>query len=201
MKQLTEKQKKYLWIAAGVLICIHFLLPRFINLIHPNASHAAVGKPPATHYSQVPAPPPPLPPEVIAANKYGGVWENATLMPDADRCTVRLEIRLSDDVPKKLKGYSTVRCIPLQTLVDTTHSLKDAKKAVEANASPASAVLTGAPQPGGLTFTVDSSISSSSDGCAITGFSIVDFGQGQVMANWQEGTCPSRQMLLRKARG
>ena len=37
-------------------------------------------------------------------------------MPDQNRCGIRLEIRLSDDSPKKLKGYESKTCIPVQPL-------------------------------------------------------------------------------------
>lgn len=201
MKQLTDQQKKYLWIAAGVLICIHFLLPRFLNLIHPNAGHAAIARPSPAHYAQAPAPPPPLAPEIAAANKYGGVWDGDTLQPDGDRCAVHLEIRLNDESPKKLKGYSTVRCMPLQTLARGPVSRGQANEMVRDYAQPASATMTASPRASGLIFTIDPSALPASNGCAITGFSLMDFGQGQVMAQWQEGTCQPGRILLRKTRG
>jgi len=201
MKQLTDQQKKYLWIAAAVLVFIHFL-PRFINMFHPSAGHAATAKQSAAHYA--PAPPPPTPPpapEILAANKYGGMWAGDTLQPDGDRCAVHLEIRLNDDLPKKLKGYSSIRCMPLQILVRGPISRGQANETVSDYAQPATAVMTATPQGSGLTFTIDQPASPASNGCTITGFSFVDFGQGQVMADWQEGTCKPGRMLLRKAKG
>jgi hypothetical protein len=200
---LTDKQKKYAWIAGGVLVFIHFFLPGIVNTVRhaftPNAP-AVIQTSSPVHTA--PVPPPPPPPEVVAATKYGGVWEGDTLMPDANRCTVRLEIRLSDDMPKKLKGYSTVRCMPLQPLGRGNLTQAGVKRSVAEAASPASAVMTGTPQDSGITFAVDQSISSSADNCSITGFRIIDFGQGAVAADWQEGTtCPARHMLLRKGRG
>jgi hypothetical protein len=121
-------------------------------------------------------------------------------MPDANRCAVRLEIRLSDDTPKKLKGYATVQCMPLQALARGPVSRGAANEMVRDYASPASAVMTGTPQDTGLTFTVDQTVSASSGNCAITGFSIVNFGDNQVMADWQEGTCNPGKMLLRRQR-
>jgi len=199
---LTDKQKKYAWIAVGVLIFAHFFLPGIVNTVrHAFAHNAPAVLPKPSPAIPALVPPPPPSPEAVAASKYGGVWEGDTLMPDSNRCAVKLEIRLSDDSPKKLKGYSSVRCMPLQTLARGVKSLGAAKEMVRDYSSPASAIMTGTPQSAGISFAVDSTVSASSDGCSITGFSIEDFGQGQVMARWQEGTCAPRQMLLKKGRG
>jgi hypothetical protein len=112
--QLTEKQKKYLWIAAGVLAVIHFgpgILMRARNTFaHP----AVLAKPSAARPALQQAPPPAPPaPEIAAATRYGGVWMGDTILPDMNRCSLKLEIRLSDDVPKKLKGYVSKSCVPL----------------------------------------------------------------------------------------
>jgi hypothetical protein len=148
---------------------------------------------------QSPAPPPS--PEVVASIRYGGIWEGDTLQPDGNRCAIHLEIRLNDDLPKKLKGYSTVRCMPLQTLARGPVSRGQDNEMVRDYAAPATAVMTAAPQSGGLTFTIDPNSVPASNGCSITGFNLTDFGQGQVFADWQEGTCQPGRMLLRKTRG
>lgn len=201
--EFFEKYKKnIIWTAAGVFLFGHFFLPRVINLFH-SSPQVGIAKPhPGCCNVPVPPPTPPPSPEAVAMAKYGGVWEGDTLMPDADRCNVRLEIRLSDDAPKKLKGYSIVRCTPLQPLARGNLTQAGVKRAIADGASPASAVMTGTPQDTGITFAVDQSISSSADNCSISAFKIVDFGQGAVAADWQEGaTCPARHMLLKKGRG
>src|SRR5579863_9565007 len=111
MKPLTEKQKKYIWIAAGVLVALHFFLPRILSFFHSQPQHAAQAKPSPMRI----APPLPLPPspEVVAAIKYGGVWLGETITPDENKCSLKLEIRLDDELPKKLKGYASKSCVPL----------------------------------------------------------------------------------------
>lgn len=198
MKQLTEQHKKYVWIGIGVVVFVHFFLPRAISAFHRNSAHAVVTRP--LPIRQAPAPPPPPSPETIAANKYGGIWEGDTLMPNANRCAVHLEVRLSDDAPKRLKGYGTVRCMPLQVLARGPVSRGAANDMVRNYASPASAVMTAIPQNGGVTFTIDQTVSASSGNCSITGFGITDFGDNKVMADWQEGNCDSGKMLLTKRR-
>jgi len=199
MKQLTEKQKKTAWAVVSLLVLIHFA-PRLWNVVHPASSHAAIGKPSPAHIAPPAIPPAPPSLETVAAAKYGGIWQGSALMPDQARCGIRLEIRLSDDLPKRLKGFETKKCLPTSPFEGGKlrgGSIAD----VIRETSPVSSVMTGTPQEDGLNFTVDQTIGTPADGCPLSGFSITDFGQGQVMAQWQEGTCPAGKMLLRKARG
>ena len=208
MKPLTEQQKKYLWIAAGVLAFIHFFLPGIVNTVRHAFTHnapAVVQKP--SPYQIVPAPPPAPPPspEAIAATKYSGVWIGSDLMPDQNRCNIRLEIRLSDDLPRKLKGYESKSCVPVQPFAGGKLS-KGSIADVIRETSPVSAVMTGTPTGEGITFTVDSLIGTPYDGCSLTGMTIIDFGQAQVQAQWQsqsspQAPCPDNRMLLKKAKG
>jgi hypothetical protein len=198
MIQLTEKQKKIAWAVGALLILIHFA-PRFLSVIHPASGHAAIAKPTAVHYAPV-QPPPPPPPEVIAAGKYGGIWIGDALMPDQDRCSIRVEIRLNDDLPRKLKGYESKKCIPLQPL-QGGRMVKGSIADVIRETSPVSAVMTGTPTESGINFTVDEIIGTPGDGCQLSGFTITDFGLGQVQAQWQEIKCAGGKMLLKKARG
>jgi hypothetical protein len=202
MKQLTDKQKKIAWVVVGLLVFIHFALPRFINLFQTAAVHSAPAKPSPYQYAPAPAPPPPPPsPEVVAATKYGGIWAGSALMPDQNRCNIRLEIRMSDDLPRKLMGYESKSCVPVQPFAGGKLSKGSIADVIRAT-SPVSSVMTASVQTGGLNFTIEQTIGTPGDGCALTGFSITDFGQGQVMAQWQEGTtCPAEKMLLTKARG
>jgi hypothetical protein len=201
MKPLTNQQKKWAWIAGVILLTVHFA-PNGINAVH----HAFSSPPPAVlpkpSPAQVaPAPPPPPPSrEVIAAGKYGGIWVGDALMPDQNRCSIRLEIRLSDEVPRKLKGYESKSCVPLLPLAGGRIGRGSIADVIRAT-SPVSAVMTGTAQESGIRFTVDQNIGTPGDGCTLSGFTITDFGLGQVQAEWQEGTCPSGRMLLRKVRG
>lgn len=153
MKSLTDKQKKYLWIAAGVLVFIHFL-PRFVNMFHHSAANQTMVRQQPVHAAP-PAPAIPSP-EEIAATKYGGVWQGEAIMPDTNRCSARLEVRLSDD--KKLKGYLSKNCIPLQALVKTPATRGALNEMLEKHATPDSAVMTGTPQPAGIDFAVNQTI-------------------------------------------
>lgn len=208
MIQLTDKQKKAAWIVAGVLVFIHFFLPGIASSMRHAFTHnapAVLPKPSPMRTAPVPPPTPPPSPEALAAGKYGGVWAGDELMPDQNRCGIRLEIRLSDDMPKKLKGYESKTCIPVQPLAGGKGARGNIAGIIRETA-PLSAVLTGTPSGEGITFTVDSIIGTPYDGCNLIGMTITGFGQGQVQAQWQsqsspQAPCPDNRMLLKKARG
>jgi len=202
MKPLTEKQKKYLWIAAGVLAAIHFapgiLMRARLAFTHP----AVLAKPSPVRPALQQAPPAPLAPEIVAAARYGGVWMGDTITPDMNRCSLKLEIRLSDDKPAKLKGYASKSCVPLQGLTHRGPITNGIVQNMIDQSAPASVIMTGTPQENGISFTVDQAIGTEINGCSLNTLSITDFGQGQVAAQWQEtkqeSPCPPGKMMLRK---
>lgn len=211
MKALTDKQKKTLWIVGAVILFVHFLPNiigaierKYFSFVHP--APAVVQRPSPVHVAPVALPPAPPPsPETVAAGKYGGIWGGNALMPDQNRCTIKLEIRLSDDVPKKLKGYESKSCFPVQPFAGGKGIRGQTMGKVVLETAPVSAVMTGSPVEGGIKFTVDSLIGTPYDGCALVGMTLTDFGQGQVQAQWQsqsspQAPCPDNQMLLTKAR-
>ena len=57
---LTDKQKKGLWIAAGVLVFIHFFLPGIVSTVRRSFTHSApavLQKPSPMRFAPVPPPP------------------------------------------------------------------------------------------------------------------------------------------------
>jgi len=200
MKPLTEKQKKYVWIAVAVLAVIHFAPGILMRARQTFAFRppAVLAKPSPTR----PAQPPPAPPasEVIAATKYGGIWMGDTITPDMNRCDLKLEVRLSD--AKKLKGYVSKSCVSLQALQHRGPAVNGYLKNMIDHAGPSSVIMTGVPAETGINFTTDQAIGSEMNGCSLSALSITDFGLGQVAAQWEEkkpeGTCTPGKMMLRK---
>lgn len=196
MKPLTEKQKKTIWIAVGALAFLHFFLPRILSMFHSHPQQQVQAKPSPLRLA--PPPPPPPSPEVAAAIKYGGVWLGETITPDENKCSLKLEIRLDDELPKKLKGYASKSCVPLQGIARGPITRGTLSSMIR-NSTPSSVIMTGTPQPTGISFTVDQAIGTEMNGCTLSALSITDFGNGQVAAQWQEGTCtPGRMMLFKK---
>lgn len=204
MKPLTDKQKKYLWIAAGVLIVAHFMLPRIVGFFHATTVHSASAKPSPYVYAPVaPAlpPPPPPSPEAVAFTKFGGVWVGDNIDKDLEHCGIHLEVKLTDDLQKQLKGYLQHRCVDMQSLQGQAPSRSGIAKMIQQQTAPDSLVMTGKPENGGITFTIDQMVVASDNQCGpINTFNIVDFGSGQVIARWQEGTCAPQSMPLRRGR-
>lgn len=204
MKPLTDKQKKYIWIAVGILAVIHFTPGILARMRSAFAPPAVIQKPSPTRPALQQAPPPAPPaPEMVAAAKYGGVWmgDSITPPPDIDRCSLKLEIRLSDDMPKKLKGYVSKSCVPLQGLQRGPVTRGILRNMIDQSA-PASVIMTGTPQETGISFTTDQAIGTEVNGCTLSALSITEFGQSQVAAEWQETKqqppCPAGKMMLRK---
>jgi hypothetical protein len=142
----------------------------------------------------------------VAAGKYGGIWGGSELMPDQNRCNLRLEIRLSDESPRKLKGYESKSCVPVQPFAGGKGIRGQSIADIMRETAEVSAVMTGTPVEGGIKFTVDSLIGTPYDGCSLVGMTLIDFGQAQVQAQWQsqrspQTPCPDNRMLLKKARG
>jgi hypothetical protein len=205
MKPLTEQQKKYLWIAAGVLAVIHFAPDILMRARSAFSPPPVIQKPSPVRPALQQAPPPAPPaPEIVAATRYGGVWtgDAITPPPDMDRCSMKLEIRLSDDLPKKLKGYVSKSCVPLQGLAHRGPISNGAVQNMIDQSAPASVIMTGTPAETGISFTTDQAIGTEMNGCSLSALSITEFGQGQVAASWQEtkqeGTCKPGKMMLRK---
>jgi hypothetical protein len=203
--KLTDKHKKWIWLGAGALAAIHFGPSLVTNVV------SAFSPPPAVYQKPSPARPAPVAPAVLppaappspeaaAEGKYPGIWAGNALMPDQNRCSIKLEIRLSDDLPKRLKGYESESCLPVQPLAGGKLN-KGSVADIIRETAPVSAVMTGTPWEGGLTFSIDQTIGSTGP-CPLTGFSLTDFGEGQVIAQLQEGVCgPGNKMVLKKIRG
>jgi hypothetical protein len=112
---LTDKQKKGLWIVAGVLVIIHFFLPNIVTTVRYAFTHTA----PAVLPKPSPAVPmpPPAPPSTQVNKQlmdyYSGIW-TAHMLPNqkGNACDFRLEMRVNPEQPDKLMGYLTKTCFP-----------------------------------------------------------------------------------------
>jgi hypothetical protein len=202
MKPLTPQQKKAGWIIAGILVLVHFA-PGTINRVRLEfrRSKAPVIVRPV---QPLPTPVPSPAPVVVTVNpqlqyaKFLGIWMGSELTPDQYMCNIKLEVRPSDDDMSKVTGFETRSCIPSLLMA---RPKKDSIPEILKAASPLSAMMTGSIIDGDLAFRVDKTVGNAPYGCPISSYSVSPFGQGQMMAQWQEGTCKSGQMLLHKARG
>ena len=208
--KLTDKQKKWAWIVAAVLLAIHFG-PRYLTMIMPAHEHAAA-KPSPSHPAPAPsapavlpqtAPPSPAPLGLDPA-QYLGVWVGSALMPDEaqETCKIRLELDRNATDPKKLTGYESKSCVPTP-LLQGGRVTKESIPQLIRDTRPIEAVLTGSVQDGDIVFQVDKTIGTPPPGScgALKSFSLTPFGREGVTAQWQEGQCQAYEMNLTKARG
>jgi hypothetical protein len=132
-----------------------------------------------------------------ALNTLVGAWQGGAPLPPAGMCGLKLELRKKTGEPDRFAGYPVLGCMPLPGSLTGGSSGTQAQQ-ILAGASPMSAVLTGTVQNGSIQFTVDKVIGKTLGGCELTSFSVTPFGTDQLVAEWQEGTCPGAHLLLKR---
>lgn len=50
-----------------------------------------------------------------------------------------------------------------------------------------------------ITFTVETTVAPDANGCAISSFTVTNFGTNELAVEWKEPTCNGGNMILRKA--
>jgi hypothetical protein len=207
--QLTDKHRKYLWIAAAVIAAVHFL-PGYIMQFIPHRSPEFAKPSPVRIDPSAPgrASLPPqgalsgtlsmVPADAQFANLMG-VWNGSAVRPNNTFCRMRLELRRSPDKPGFYAAYSTTTCGPALPIHATTSAERQVAGIALKQMSPVSASFTGTAVNGALQFDVADNIGSAPDGCMPTALKVTPFGLSQVLAAWKAGTCPDQQMLLQKS--
>jgi hypothetical protein len=198
--KLTDKQKKMLWIAAALLVAVHYA-PGIFNRVRQQSAayHAGQGKPsPAItapdRASSTLAPaapvapaPPPSPEEVQSAQLAAslGIWGGSVPRPNLGMCALRLELKPGTDKPGYL-GYSTMSCANLQQFRPGHRS--DPKNANDAmlDSVPVNAILSGEAKNGSIELVQDKAIGYSRTGCNVIRISLTPFAE-HLGATWTEG--------------
>ena len=204
MKPLTPQQKKAGWIIGAVLLTVHFA-PGVIAAARRSFSPPPPARPLPVRPVAVAPPPPPAPdPAAVAlfqaTTQFAGIWTGSALDADQNRCSIRLEMRPSLDKPGAFSGYESRSCFPVSVL-QGGKIRKDDIPTIIRETSPVSATMTGSVINGAMVFQIDNIVGARPGPCQLTGYSASPFGSGQIMAEWQEGSCPGGHMLLVKARG
>jgi hypothetical protein len=200
--QVTDKQRKLIWAAAGIL-ALSYLAPHVIHMMRQAkaAPEPVTAKPSPVHIAPVPTPPPDpvaLQAQAEAAefNKLMGDWSGAATLPQG-MCRLALQLRPVADKPAHYAGYSTMTCNPTLVLL-SEHVPKQQRDIDLAKAmTPTSAIMSGAVENNAIVFHIDTNIGMPISGCAITGFTVSPFAD-QVAAQWQSGTCQGGQMVLNR---
>jgi hypothetical protein len=205
---LTDKQRKYLWIAVAVIAAVHFL-PGYIMQFMPHRSPELAKPSPMRIDPSAPGRVSSLPqgaslgmPSIVPADApfagLMGVWNGSAVRPNNTFCRMRLELRRSPDKPGFYAAYSTTTCGPALPIHATTSAQRQVAAIALKQMSPVSASFTGTAVNGALQFDVASNIGSAPDGCMPTSLTVTPFGLSQILAAWKAGTCQGEQMLLQK---
>jgi hypothetical protein len=192
---MTTKQRNF-WLAALTLAAIVYFGPRFFS-----ARQAAPAPQPEVRRPKVEAPAPPAPtaPGVEAFNGLLGIWQGTAPLP-AGMCGLKFELRKKTDDPNRFSGFPVLACVPVMATLPGQMG-PTAQQGILSRLSPLSATLTGTVVNGSIQFTVDRVIGKTVNGCAISAFTVTPFGEDQLVAEWQEGSCqeqPNGQILLRR---
>jgi len=197
---MNPKQKKFLAIA-GIAVAVFYFFPAFFNAyqraayIRQMQAIQAARAQAAQKSSPLPASPPQLPADDKSGmtpatfNNLLGVWQGGGAVPNRGMCNLKLELRKAP-TPGQLTGFPTLFCMPA-----TLQAMRPGNPALM-QITPAAAVLTGTAKDGAIDFQVTRVLSKGS-GCEMTGFTVTPFGNDQIAAQWQEGTCPGGELQLK----
>lgn len=194
------KNRKLLWAAGAALVFLYFA-PAALQSFRQAAidrrrmeakESAQAGKggaqtAPSAASAASPSPTP--------LSNLTGTWQGQQAQSNRDLCQMSLEMR--DNGAGALTAYPRISCVALMPYLPGPHKLDPAQAAAK-SMSPVSAVLTGNLKDGAVAFHVDKTIGATFDGCTISAFSVTPFGNDEIAAEWQNGTCGRGQIMLRR---
>ncbi|HUN56497.1 MAG TPA: hypothetical protein VMU41_00140 [Candidatus Binataceae bacterium] len=211
---LTDKQRKYAWIAAVVLV-LYFapaVLRQVMMSMHRTPS---IAKPRAAR----PISSTPLIPKTVSPSSAGlqgaaadgpdadpvaaaffrghlGTYMGAGMIPNRGICRLVLELKLDPEKPGFYTGYSTMSCGPSGPFVKRQPGMNQGAAEILNEMTPTSAILSGHVVQRSIPFEVQQAIGKSPDGCGITSYKATPFGTSAIAVEWTEGSCYSGQMIL-----
>jgi hypothetical protein len=202
--KLTDKQKKWFWVGAIVLVLIYYG-PRLINTVYQPAPVRAKPSPAIPARTILPvvpvAPPPPSPAQVLQAQlaKMPGIWGGGVPVPNVGICEIHLELKTIDE--KNFTGDSAMSCGNLQAFRPGQRSSLQSVNARLQEMKPVAAKFSGvADDKGAIVLHQDLSLGDR-DGCNITDLSLVPFGDSNLGVTWKEGplaSCAHGQVVMHK---
>jgi hypothetical protein len=198
--EMTEKRKKQLWIAGGIIAALYFgpSIFRPIQYAIARQRYEAMQqqKPSPIH--------PMLPQQAIQSAmpdaslaQFSGKYMGDALLKTR-QCRAGLELKANPLTPGQFDGYITMECFPstMATKGAGPFIASDPIKAAALMSSPASAVLTGTVVNGSLKMKATKTVESLADGCPIAGISLVPFGTNQLAMDFSETGCEGGQLIV-----
>jgi hypothetical protein len=201
--KLTDKQKKMLWIAAALLVAIHYAPGIFNRVRQQSAAYqAGQGKPSPVitapdRASVTPAPvvaaPPPTPPspeeaaqaQIAEAVGPSSIWGGTVPRPDLGPCQLKVELAAGAD-KGSYTGDSTLSCANLKPFRPGQRSNPGDINNAQLDAVPVNAVFTGVVKDGAIELVQTKALNFTRAGCNITRIVMTPF-VGHLDATWEEG--------------
>ena len=181
MDSLTPQQRKWMWIAAGLLGFWYIGRPMIFYAIQIITYPAQVARMSAIREQQAKAAAATPATLGIPVNRLFGIWEGKTTIDNRGPCGLRFELRQGQG--GKLAGFSTLGCVKGPGSVDSE-----------------TAILSGAAEKGSFQFRVDKVVGPDANGCAPSSFTLTPFGSTQMAAEWKEPTCSGGHVLLTRTK-
>jgi len=200
--QITDKQRKFLWIAAGILAVV-YLGPSLVNAVRMSIARAM-----APAYAPKPSPAH-LAPQTVTVNansrpstgidpkllKLIGNYTGGAVLADRGFCRLSVQIKPNADLPGEFTGYSTMSCGP--NFLARGRAAGQAATNLAA-LTPISTSMTGTPAGSAIAFTVDKNFGIPIDGCPISSMTVTPFAGSQIAAEWKAGSCHGGQLILNR---
>jgi hypothetical protein len=203
---LTAQQRKALWIAVAIIGALYiarsvmerarqqeYYQQQAIRAAQQRqAKQAAHPSAPVPTTTTPPAPPKP----VVPLSGFAGIWRGGTAIDGRGMCNLRIE--LHEPSPGSFTGFSTLACnnfAPLMAKQD-----RSMRAFILNRTRPANAILSGTLQNGLIVLKVDTTLSTNSNGCAATSFTLTPFIADRMSVQWTEATCEGGQIILGRSK-
>jgi hypothetical protein len=131
---------------------------------------------------------------LTTTSNLSGTWKGEGALTGHGICTLRLELRETENTPGHYTGYSTLSCENVAPLMQP--GARNRAYALKNKMDPAASILSGVPENGSIHFHVDKTINTHPGGCAATSFTATPFGTNKIAVQWQEGECQGGEILL-----
>jgi hypothetical protein len=200
---LTDKQKKMLWIAAGLLVAFHYA-PGILTRVRQQgpAYRAAQAKtsPVQTapgRASLTPAPEPAAPPAPLASPEEAmqtqiaeavgpsSIWGGMVPRPNLGPCQLKVELAAGAD-KGSYTGDSTLSCANLKPFRPGQRSNPADINNAQLDAVPVNAIFSGVVKDGAIELVQSKALNFTREGCNITKIVLTPFA-GHLDATWEEG--------------
>lgn len=200
---ITNRNRKKLWLVGAILVLLYFA-PSALQSFRQAAllrERQRAAEAAAQAWRNAPAAVPADAPSAAVIAEIGsliGVWGGQQAQTNHEICQLALEVR--NQAAVQVTGYAKLVCYPLPSYYPGQPKVDPGTAFLKAF-TPIEAVLTAALSgTGAIPFHIDKAIGASVDGCALTSFTVTPFGNDQLAAEWQKGTCPGGQMTLQRIR-